>query len=472
MALVVVIALAVAGGTWLARHAGGPGPVRPPGLPGAGSAYQPGKQHPPGKHPATPRTTTRPPVTGPGSPARRVTAAPGSTTARPHPRPHRSTSRPASRPAASPSPAASSAAPAATRPGSSSPGTAPPPPASQTTTPPPSPPGSPTAPACPATSSPPAGPTTSSPPASPTASPTSPTAPTTPPPASPVTPATPGTASSPAPAASGLGDAGEVTAIRRAWPAALAALTLVLTLVSCTSTGGTGPPPSPGAASTSASAPETLVSPAASNPPLTRQHNPGHVTGTVSPANTGQPPGPCRIGGNSPKTWLPDWACTPGGVDPGITEANLDATLCVPKTLQTKHGPVTLYVLSQAWLDGRPPASQTTRFKRTVVAPAYGLPAGLEGELDHLVARQLGGNNAGANLWFEPGTIPNPKDAVENRLHDWMCAAHTRAERWGRLLSAQQASAADWITAEAVLGVPASIPNRPEPGNSADALGL
>jgi hypothetical protein len=268
----------------------------------------------------------------------------------------------------------------------------------------------------------------------------------------------------------------EVSAIRAAWPGLVLAAACVL--AGCTSTAGTGPPPtaSPASSSASPASPsaagpsETLISPAASNPPLQHESNLDHVTGTVSPANTGQPPGPCHLDGTPPRA-LPDRACTPGGVDPYITEKNLDTTLCVPKTLQTQHGPVTLYVLSQTWLDGRPPASATTRFKRTVAAPAYGLPAGVKGELDHLVARQLGGNNAGVNLWIEPGPIPNPKDAVENRLHDWMCSAKTLPDRWGRLLSAQQAIAADWLTAEAVLGVPRTIPNRPQPGTSADALG-
>ena len=40
------------------------------------------------------------------------------------------------------------------------------------------------------------------------------------------------------------------------------------------------------------------------------------------------------------------------------------------------------------------------------------------GEYDHLVPLDLGGANASSNLWLEPGPTPNPKDAVEQRLHE------------------------------------------------------
>jgi hypothetical protein len=40
----------------------------------------------------------------------------------------------------------------------------------------------------------------------------------------------------------------------------------------------------------------------------------------------------------------------------------------------------------------------------------------------------------------------------EDKLHDWMCRAPTAAERFGRLRTAQQAIAADWLTALEVTG--------------------
>jgi hypothetical protein len=57
------------------------------------------------------------------------------------------------------------------------------------------------------------------------------------------------------------------------------------------------------------------------------------------------------------------------------------------------------------------------------------------------VPLELGGSNATSNLWLEPGSIPNPKDKVENRLHDQVCAGEIS------LAAAQQAIATDWTTA-------------------------
>jgi hypothetical protein len=53
----------------------------------------------------------------------------------------------------------------------------------------------------------------------------------------------------------------------------------------------------------------------------------------------------------------------------------------------------------------------------------------------------LGGTNATSNLWPEPGSVPNPKDAVENRLHKEVCDGQMT------LAAAQAAIASDWTTA-------------------------
>jgi hypothetical protein len=85
-----------------------------------------------------------------------------------------------------------------------------------------------------------------------------------------------------------------------------------------------------------------------------------------------------------------------------------------------------------------------------VAEPAYG-QGHVSGELDHLIPLELGGANDAANLWVETGTIPNPKDTVENALHDWVCAA--RPEQAGeRLAAARRAIASNWVTAPRRLG--------------------
>jgi hypothetical protein len=99
----------------------------------------------------------------------------------------------------------------------------------------------------------------------------------------------------------------------------------------------------------------------------------------------------------------------------------------------------------------RAPESQTEHFKWDVAEPAYGQDH-LSGELDHLVSLELGGANDASNLWVEAGSIPNPKDSVENALHDWVCSA-TGAQAQKRLKQAQRAIAHDWLTAESTLGV-------------------
>ncbi len=80
-------------------------------------------------------------------------------------------------------------------------------------------------------------------------------------------------------------------------------------------------------------------------------HDPRHVTGTIT--------GTChyRDGGR-----LPDPRCTPGAIDPAVTQANIRRTICV-SGYTTKV---------------RPPAEQTDRFAASAAAePASGSPRGM-----------------------------------------------------------------------------------------------
>lgn len=76
---------------------------------------------------------------------------------------------------------------------------------------------------------------------------------------------------------------------------------------------------------------------------------------------------------------------------------------------------------------------------------AYGVTG--VNELDHLVPLELGGSSDVSNLWPEPGPIPNPKDRIENAVRRAVCAGKVP------LALAQHAMAADWTTAERVLGL-------------------
>jgi hypothetical protein len=150
---------------------------------------------------------------------------------------------------------------------------------------------------------------------------------------------------------------------------------------------------------------------------LVRVHDPGQVTGTVS--------GPChaRDGGR-----LPDRRCTPGAYDPAVTRA----VLCSGGYSTDSY---------------RPPSSQTDSFKFSEAYPAYSITAETSSELDHLVPLELGGANDAANLWPEVGPLPNPKDYVENALHDAVCSG------WVTLAAAQRAIARNWEIALQQLGI-------------------
>ncbi len=128
---------------------------------------------------------------------------------------------------------------------------------------------------------------------------------------------------------------------------------------------------------------------------------------------------------------LPDPHCTPGSVDPAITQADIGSTIC--------RSGYTAKV--------RPSTSETTKAKYDVAYPAYGIPSGDHSELDHLVSLELGGSNDITNLWPEVGSLPNPKDKVENALHRAVCEGKVS------LRAAQKAIASDWMTAEAKLGL-------------------
>ncbi len=154
---------------------------------------------------------------------------------------------------------------------------------------------------------------------------------------------------------------------------------------------------------------------------LRRIHDPRHVTGTIH--------GHCKYRDHGK---LPDPRCTPGSIDPAVTQAKVHTTICT-----------TGYARK-----ARPRQSQTKTFKNDVGYPAYREPPRIRTELDHLVPLELGGSNDATNLWPEAPPSPNPKDNVESALHRAVCAGRVG------LAAAQDAIAADWLTAETKLHIP------------------
>jgi hypothetical protein len=150
---------------------------------------------------------------------------------------------------------------------------------------------------------------------------------------------------------------------------------------------------------------------------------PGPTYYTVQP----QPaPGACQYRTAANWQTLPDPNCTPGAINPKVFPDALASTIC--RTGYTKSI--------------RPPGSITEIEKRENAA-AYGYTGSLKGvEYDYLVPLELGGDpNDPRNLWVEPGASPNPKDAVESRLHERVCEGRVP------LAAAQEAIASDWTTA-------------------------
>jgi len=135
---------------------------------------------------------------------------------------------------------------------------------------------------------------------------------------------------------------------------------------------------------------------------------------------------------------LPDPHCTPGALNPRVTEATIASTIC-------RSG----YTSSI-----RPPESITEPEKRASARSyAYSGSLGVA-EYDHLVPLEVGGDpNDRRNLWVEPpspGHLPsqgvnNPKDSVENQARSLVCSHEVT------LAAMQNAIAANWTTAIAVV---------------------
>lgn len=137
------------------------------------------------------------------------------------------------------------------------------------------------------------------------------------------------------------------------------------------------------------------------------------------------PPGSCHAKGRGLYS-LPDPHCTPGAIDPAVTQRNIGRTIC--------HSGYTKTV--------RPPESITEPEKRASLK-SYGDHRALHAyEYDHLVPLELGGaRNDPRNLWPEPGASPNPKDSLEYRLRTRVCDGQMK------LSAAQLAIAHNWVSA-------------------------
>jgi hypothetical protein len=147
------------------------------------------------------------------------------------------------------------------------------------------------------------------------------------------------------------------------------------------------------------------------------------VIPTITPAQPTTGTGICHIvNGN-----LPDPSCTPGAIDPKVTQDNLNQTICAKGYTKTV----------------RPPVSYTNKLKAQQIKDYGYSDRNLKNyEEDHLISLELGGNPTDPkNLWPEPGASPNQKDKIENLCNEKVCSGQIT------LAKAQQEIATNWTTA-------------------------
>lgn len=194
----------------------------------------------------------------------------------------------------------------------------------------------------------------------------------------------------------------------------------------------TPPPVTNTSPSAPAPAPSTTTPVAPTPAPSTPDIGNSQTPAAPSQPTTGSPPsttgGSCHSDGT-----LPDPHCTPGAIDPAVTQASIASTICRTGWTRTV----------------RPSESYTESLKiKQIAVYGYSDTRPSSYEEDHLIPLELGGSPTDpANLWPEPGASPNPKDHVENTLKDAVCSGQVT------LAAAQQAIAKDWTTAERALSL-------------------
>lgn len=180
-----------------------------------------------------------------------------------------------------------------------------------------------------------------------------------------------------------------------------------------------------------------------SRPAPPRNSHPGSLTYSTASNAVVQPQpaaGSCHAIGTGLYS-RPDPTCTPGALNPAVTQATIDRTICVEGWTETV----------------RPPESITEPEKAASMAAYDDTGSMGDYEYDHLVPLELGGaTNDPRNLWPEPGASPNPKDAVEDELRQEVCDGQISLAR------ARHEIVTDWVSLAHASSPPAP-PSGPAP---------
>jgi hypothetical protein len=118
-------------------------------------------------------------------------------------------------------------------------------------------------------------------------------------------------------------------------------------------------------------------------------------------------------GSSSKGPYHADPVRSPGVLNPDVTQANIDSTICM-------HG----------WTRTiRPPTSYTNDLKRKQMRE-YGVEGSLSDyQEDHLISLELGGHPTDPrNLWPEPYPRASEVDSIENELNAKVCAGELTLE--------------------------------------------
>jgi hypothetical protein len=119
-------------------------------------------------------------------------------------------------------------------------------------------------------------------------------------------------------------------------------------------------------------------------------------------------------GSPSKGPYAADITRTPGVLNPDVTQANIDTTIC-------RHG----------WTRTiRPPTSYTNELKRKQMRE-YGVGGALSDyQEDHLISLELGGHPTDPrNLWPEPYPRASEVDSIENELNAKVCSRQMSLEQ-------------------------------------------
>jgi hypothetical protein len=139
--------------------------------------------------------------------------------------------------------------------------------------------------------------------------------------------------------------------------------------------------------------------PAADVSPMTASATPAHLLSAVPTVLTAEP---CRV-----VDARADARCTPGALNPNVTQDTIHTTICAP-----------------GWTDMvRPPAEYTAALKLRQMRDFAEPGSPLSYKEDHLVPLSIGGAPSDPhNLFPQPTAKATEKEELEDHLHQAICS--------------------------------------------------